>query len=232
MSLTSVKFGKGDLPGFVAGPKTGPAVIVLQEWWGITDEIKRQATYLQQQTDFQVFIPDLYHGKIGVDAEEASHMMNNLDWPRAVDEIKEAVKYVKEQGASQVGAVGFCMGGALACLAAEHAGAAAAVPFYGTPDPALGHPDKVKAPLQFHVGKEDAFKGFADPETVNNWAKKNTEAGGTATVYEYEKEGHGFMNAGKDIHEMMKTGDLPIGSKASQDLAWSRAVKFLKQNLT
>ena len=42
-------------------------------------------------------------------------------------------------------------------------------------------------------------------QTVNNWAKKNTEAGGTATVYEYEKEGHGFMNAGKDIHEMMKS---------------------------
>ena len=51
-------------------------------------------------------------------------------------------------------------------------------------------------------------------QTVNNWAKKVTEAGGTATVYEYEKEGHGFMNAGKDIHEMMKSEPLPFPTRA------------------
>ncbi len=53
-----------------------PAYLLVchAEWWGITDEVKRQASYLQQQTDFQVFIPDLYHGKIGVNAEEASHV--------------------------------------------------------------------------------------------------------------------------------------------------------------
>ena len=51
----------------------------------------------------------------------------------------ESVKVVSDLAFVQVGALGFCMGGALSCLAAEHAGAAAAVAFYGTPDPALGH---------------------------------------------------------------------------------------------
>ena len=47
--------------------------------------------------------------------------------------------------------------------------------------------------------------GLAVAQTVQTWAKKNNDAGGNSTVYEYEKEGHGFMNAGKDIHEMMKS---------------------------
>jgi carboxymethylenebutenolidase len=39
----------------------------------------------------------------------------------------------------QVGAIGFCMGGALTLLAAEYSGIDAAAPFYGTPPPELGH---------------------------------------------------------------------------------------------
>ena len=44
-----------------------------QEWWGITDCIKRQAEYVAEKTGYQVLVPDLYKGKLGVDAEEASH---------------------------------------------------------------------------------------------------------------------------------------------------------------
>lgn len=46
----------------------------MQEWWGVTDEIKRQAQYLHDQKGYRVLVPDLYKGKIGVDAEEASHV--------------------------------------------------------------------------------------------------------------------------------------------------------------
>ena len=46
----------------------------MQEWWGVTDEVKRQANYLHEQKGYRVLIPDLYKGKIGVDAEEASHV--------------------------------------------------------------------------------------------------------------------------------------------------------------
>jgi len=47
---------------------------LAQEWWGVTDEIKRQAEYLHEQKGYRVLIPDLYKGKIGVDAEEAGHV--------------------------------------------------------------------------------------------------------------------------------------------------------------
>jgi carboxymethylenebutenolidase len=63
--------------------------------------------------------------------------MSNLDFPAAVKELGEAVAYLKASGASKVGVVGFCMGGALSFAAAQHAGVDAAAPFYGIPDPAI-----------------------------------------------------------------------------------------------
>ncbi len=63
--------------------------------------------------------------------------MSNLDFKAAVEEMKQAVSYLRASGASKVGAVGFCMGGALTFCAAQHAGIDAAAPFYGTPNPAI-----------------------------------------------------------------------------------------------
>lgn len=49
------------------------SVRALQEWWGVTEEIKAQAQHVQQ-AGYRVLVPDLYKGKLGVDAEEASHV--------------------------------------------------------------------------------------------------------------------------------------------------------------
>lgn len=45
------------------------AVIVLQEWWGVTEEVKKQASRIANTGNYRCIIPDLYKGKIGVDAE-------------------------------------------------------------------------------------------------------------------------------------------------------------------
>ena len=75
-------------------------------------------------------IPDIYHGKLGIDKEEAHHLYSNLDWPRAVEELSQAVQFLKEEGSEKVGAIGFCMGGALAVAACQHCGIDCAAPFY------------------------------------------------------------------------------------------------------
>jgi carboxymethylenebutenolidase len=233
MSLEKISFGN-DLPGYVAGDASKPAVIVLQEWWGFTSEIKAQAEKLHKDTGYRVLVPDLYKGKVGVDAEEASHLMGNLDFPQAVQEMKQAVAWLREQGAPKVGAIGFCMGGALTFLAAQEAQVDAAAPFYGTPDKALAKPDKIKVPVQVHVGKNDGFKGFADPETVEEFVNK-VKAGGNndVTLFVYDNEGHGFMNDRKnpDIDKKMSTGQLPSGSEESRKLAWSRVEEFFRKTL-
>ncbi len=67
---------------------------------------------------YRVLVPDLYRGKLGVDAEEASHLMTNLDWAGAVQDISAAADLLAEDGNGSVGVVGFCMGGALSLASA------------------------------------------------------------------------------------------------------------------
>ena len=70
-SLSPLEIAPG-LQGQIGGPVGRPGVIVIQEWWGLTDEVKEHAKRISKAGDYRVFIPDLYRGKIGVDAEEVS----------------------------------------------------------------------------------------------------------------------------------------------------------------
>eukprot|EP00877_Chromochloris_zofingiensis_P002020 jgi/Chrzof1/11819/Cz06g11050.t1 len=74
--MEKITFGD-NLPGYEAGDKSAPAVVVLQEWWGVNDMIKETAQMISKQ-GFRVLIPDLYKGKVGVDKEEASHVRDTL----------------------------------------------------------------------------------------------------------------------------------------------------------
>jgi carboxymethylenebutenolidase len=59
--------------------------------------------------------------------------MSGLDFRAATAEVGAAAAYLRASGAPSVGVVGFCMGGALALAAAQHAGVDAAISFYGIP---------------------------------------------------------------------------------------------------
>ena len=101
----------------------------MQEWWGLTDTVKAHATHISEKGGFRVLVPDIYKGKLGVDVEEAHHLMSNLDFPAAVEEISAAATHLKAEGSSKVGVVGFCMGGALAMGSLPSEDIACAAPF-------------------------------------------------------------------------------------------------------
>merc|ERR1712176_1357552 len=107
------------VPGYAFGPENAKGgLIVIQEWWGITPQILDQAKFLSESCGVKCLVPDIYRGKIGVDAEEASHLMNNLDFVAAVEDLRGAAKYLKEEkGVTKIGVIGFCMGGALSLAA-------------------------------------------------------------------------------------------------------------------
>lgn len=98
--MQPVKFGT-DIPGYIAGEKGRPAVILIQEWWGVTDGIKDKAVKVAEKGNYRVLVPDLYKGKVGVDVEEASHMMGSLDFPNAVKEIQQAASFLKSEGVTE-----------------------------------------------------------------------------------------------------------------------------------
>src|SRR5438128_10862299 len=122
--------------GFYVEPADGakaPGMVVIQEWWGLNDQIKGVANRLAS-AGYRALVPDLYRGKVGLDAKEAEHLMNNLNFgDAATQDVRGAVQYLK-QSSPKVGVTGYCMGGALTILAACFVPEAdAAVAWYGFP---------------------------------------------------------------------------------------------------
>src|SRR5215831_10452998 len=119
--MTTVKRPDGkECAAFYVEPAAGnraPAIVIIQEWWGLNDQIKGVADRLAK-AGYRALVPDLYRGKVGLDAKEAEHLMTNLNFGDAASEdVRGAVQYLKKDG-SKVAITGFCMGGALTLLSA------------------------------------------------------------------------------------------------------------------
>lgn len=203
---------------YVTGDKSSKsAIILLQEWWGLNDHIKALSDRYAAE-GFLVLAPDLYHGRVTKDADEASHMMNGLDFPGAVHEdIAAALKYLKKDGV-KVGITGFCMGGALTIAAAARLeGFAAASSFYGVPPKAFADPATIKIPFQAHFATRDYW---ITPEVAATLEAEMKVVHLTPEIYHYEAD-HAFCNSTRP----------EVYDRQAADLAFSRTVAFFKSNL-
>jgi len=197
-----------------------PAVVVAFEWWGLNGQIRDVGRRLAQQ-GYVAIIPDLYHGQVAGDPDNAHILMRGLDQERAVDELSAAVDWATAQpriASQKIGLLGFCMGGGLALQTAlASPKPAAIVMFYGAPE---SKPEKIallKAPLLGHFGEDD--KGI-DPTRVEAFKTALQAAGKKAEIYEYAGAGHAFMNE-------TGQGYRPDAAK----LAWARTLAFYQKNL-
>jgi len=197
--------------------KNRPCVIVIQEWWGLNDHIKSIVDRFEFE-GFNALAPDLYHGRITKDADEASHLMNGLDFPGAVhQDIVATFDYLKTINPS-VAVMGFCMGGALTIGAAARLdGFKAAVCFYGVPPKAFADPADIKIPLQGHFGRKD---DWVTPAVVADIENSMTKARNPPEVYSYDAD-HAFFN---------KTRPEVYDAEASEQ-AWTRMMAFLRAKL-
>jgi carboxymethylenebutenolidase len=140
-----------------AQPAGAPAVVVIQEWWGINEQIRGVADRLASAGYFAL-VPDLYRGKSTLEAEEAHHLMTGLNFgDAAAQDIRGAVQYLKTRS-DKVGITGFCMGGALTLLAlAASPEIDAGAVWYGCPPLEYLDVSKIKAPLLGHWAIQDEF---------------------------------------------------------------------------
>lgn len=207
-----------------SGPAEGagksPAVILLQEWWGLNDHIASLAARLAKD-GFLVVAPDLYHGKVAKSADEAGKLMTELDTHVAVGEIAGAAQFLKAHPRSNgnVGVIGFCMGGALsfasACLVD---GLSAVVPFYGVPPAEKVDYAKVTAPILAHFARRDEWATVSKAEAI----KKQLDALGKSMQLAVYDADHAFVNDTRpDVYD-----------EKNAKLAWERTVAFLKQHLS
>ena len=87
------------LPGYLVRPEgegPWPAVIVLQEWWGLNEHIMDVARRFANE-GYVVLAPDLYKGQVATEPDEARKLVMALDMAAAVAEIRSGVAYLLEQ---------------------------------------------------------------------------------------------------------------------------------------
>jgi carboxymethylenebutenolidase len=217
----SYQVDEGTATGYLAQPEgTGPfaGIVVVQEWWGLDSHIQDVAERFAKE-GFVALAPDLYHGQVTEEAEEARRLAMSLDRDRAVKEIDSVIRYIKQQpySSDKVGIVGYCMGGGLVMLAAIHSDIvdAANVYYGGNPDP-IDQVQDINCPiLGLYAGHDEANRpSVPDLEAALQRHGKQHEC------IVYPDAPHAFFNDQKPNYR----------DEAARD-AWRRTLAFFRQHL-
>ncbi|RUO99790.1 dienelactone hydrolase family protein [Hyphomicrobium sp.] len=202
----------------LAGKANAPGVVVVQEWWGLQDQIKGLCDRFAL-LGYDALAPDLYAGTVIPyhDSDAALREMQSLNFLDACDQVVRGAAQFLLKSSPKVAVAGFCMGGAVACLAACRVPEfSAAVPFYGLPPDAVAKPADVKIPLQGHFANSD---DFVTPENVDAFEAGLKAAAKSFEFYRYDAS-HAFMNEQRTVHD-----------RHCAELAWERTSAFLKKHL-
>jgi carboxymethylenebutenolidase len=225
MSMVEFQADGSSASGYLAEPAAGggPAVVVLQEWWGIDDHIKSVCDRLAD-AGFLALAPDLYHGETTDQPDEAQQKMMAMSMDRAGAEMAGAVAFLAGHAANTgtgVGSIGFCLGGGLSIwAAATNPQITAAVTYYYVMP--HGKPDftQISGPVLGHFGTSDDFVPVADAEAL---LAELHAAGVRAEFVFYEGAGHAFFN---DTNRL-GTYDADAAARS-----WERSTDFLREQLT
>jgi carboxymethylenebutenolidase len=193
------KSGDGSASGVLYAPAAKgnaklPAIVVIQEWWGLNDWVKQQAEDLAEQ-GYETLAVDLYHGKVATTRDEAHELMSGLPRERAVRDLQGAVAYLKAQpnvDANKIGSIGWCMGGGYSAqLAVAEATLAAAVVNYGPLPESDNDVKAIHAKMLGNFGGKD--QGIP-PEAVHKFDQQMKANGNPVDFKIYPDAGHGFQN--------------------------------------
>ena len=213
--------------GYLAEPaqaSSAPGMVVIQEWWGLNDQIKGVADKVAA-AGYRALVPDLYRGKVALAANEAEHLMNALNFGDAAgQDVRGAVQYLKGSGSAKVGVTGFCMGGALTLLSAVNVPEMnTGVVWYGYPPLEYIDASKIKVPLMAHWANDDVPFPIAK---VDDLEKMFTKANVKYEFHRYNCK-HAFAN------ETADSKGLPMikYDPAAAEIAWSRTLGFLATHL-
>ncbi|MFO0637029.1 MAG: dienelactone hydrolase family protein [Nannocystaceae bacterium] len=209
--------------GYLSLPATGtgPGLLVLQEWWGLVDHIKRVADRFAQ-AGFVALAPDLYDGESTTSPDDAGRRLMALDIARTAQKLAGAADFLLAHGRvapKKVAALGFCMGGQLALFGGcEHPDRiCAVVDFYGVHPKVELRPQRLSGPVLAHFGERDEF---VPPETAHGLVETLRKAGADVQSHDYAA-GHAFFNDARP-----EAYDGPAAA-----LAWDRTLAFLRTAL-
>jgi carboxymethylenebutenolidase len=224
--MVSFKSNGDTASGYLASPASGkgPGVIVIQEWWGLIDQVKGTADMFARE-GFNALAPDFYHGKsaqIG-EPDAAQKLMMEMNIDQAAKDARGAAQYLAshpKSSSQKIGVIGFCMGGMLALMTGTVAPDAvgAVVDCYGVPPQKKPDYAKLKGvPVLGVFGGKDEHVMHALP-TLEADLKA---AGAPFEKVVYPEGDHAFLNAQrKDVYRPDDAKD-----------AWTKIISFLKAHL-
>ena len=191
--------GEGEIPAYVARPATAGtrAIIVIPEIFGVNAGIRRKCDDWAAQ-GYLAIAPDIFwrfapgvelDPDVEADMQEAFGYFGQYDADDGVKDIEAAIRWLHEQGATKVGAVGFCLGGRLAYMTAARTDIDASVGYFGVMiDQMLGESHAIARPLLLHVPTADHLVG---PEAQARM-HEGLDPHPRVTIHDYDGLDHGF----------------------------------------
>jgi carboxymethylenebutenolidase len=197
----TIKGRDGTFDAYIARPKASPApaVVVLQELFGVNADIRATCDELAAQ-GFIAIAPDLFwRQELGVDLDVTSE----ADWQHGLrlyaaydrdagaKDIMETVRTAVElpESTGKVALQGYCLGALMAFITAVCCEVDAVVAYHGgDTEKYLGEVGGLDAPLLMHLGEEDEFIS----KTAQAQIKAALAGKANATVYGYPGQRHAF----------------------------------------
>jgi carboxymethylenebutenolidase len=183
-----------------AKKKDGPAIVVIQEIFGVNKVMRDIADSLAEE-GYTAVRPDLFWRiQPGIDItdqtdaewEKAFSYFKAFDVDKGIEDIATTIAWVRVEGHRKIGAVGYCLGGLLAYLTATRTDADAVVGYYGVGiDNYLGEASKARKPVMLHIAEEDGFV------SKDSQAKmKSALTASNFTLHSYPGRDHAFARVG------------------------------------
>lgn len=203
---------------YIQSPKPSKKfVFVFHEWWGLNDNIKREADELQKELgNVNIMALDLYDGQVATKREDAAKLMQSNDKTRSMEIIKGAIKFAGKD--AEIGTIGWCFGGGWSLQASILAGkqGKACVIYYGIIENTPETFKDLNAPVLGIFAEKD---GWITPEVYGNLEKNLKAAGKKVTVKSFNAD-HAFANPSNSNFDEKATNE-----------AKELTLKFFKENL-
>ncbi len=191
-------------------------LIVIQEWWGLNDQIKQEADkYFNDLKDMNVLAIDMYDGKVASTPDSAMKLTREAKPERMTNIIRGAIQQAGADAA--IYSVGWCFGGMWSLQTAIIGGVKSkgTIMFYGRPETDMEKLKNIQCDIIGFFGNQDRSPS---PEMVTAFEKNMEAAGKKLNTYKYDA-GHGFANPSNPKFNAEATAD-----------SYAKAIAFLKNH--
>jgi carboxymethylenebutenolidase len=218
-STVTFKAEGGDAQGYFikSKKKSNKWLFVIQEWWGLNDNIKKEAeTFAQELGDVNILALDMYDGKVASTADSAGAYMRNAKSERLEAIVKGGLAYAGTD--AKIYTVGWCFGGGWSLQTTLLAGkqAAGCVMYYGRPETNVERLKTINCDVIGFFANND--RGIS-PVKVNEFEATMKSLGKNIAINRYDA-GHGFANPSN-----------PVYDKAATEDAHTKTIAFLKAHM-